>query len=135
MRALVARFSRKLGREIRLGAVPRLIVKVIGAFVPLVGLTGPQSTCQLSAWTERSDPEVNANGCRSGTAVLQQGQMFGLLESDDPVRCLKILSRNLERKAATFSDGTQTTGFEGFDSGQSHWADVVDTTFQRQAPR
>jgi hypothetical protein len=36
MRALVARFSHKLGREIRLGAIPRLIVKVMGAFVPLV---------------------------------------------------------------------------------------------------
>ncbi len=34
--ALVARFSRKLGREIRLAAVSRWMVKAIGIFVPLV---------------------------------------------------------------------------------------------------
>jgi nucleoside-diphosphate-sugar epimerase len=36
MRALTARFSRKLGREIRLAGVPRWMVKAIGIFVPVV---------------------------------------------------------------------------------------------------
>jgi nucleoside-diphosphate-sugar epimerase len=36
MRALVARLSRKLGREMRLASVPRGVVKAIGLFVPLV---------------------------------------------------------------------------------------------------
>jgi nucleoside-diphosphate-sugar epimerase len=36
MRELVARFSRKLGHQIRLARVPRRMVKVIGVFVPLV---------------------------------------------------------------------------------------------------
>lgn len=36
MRALVARFSRKLGREIRLASVPHWMVKAIGLVVPLV---------------------------------------------------------------------------------------------------
>jgi nucleoside-diphosphate-sugar epimerase len=36
MRELVARFSRKLGREIRLAGAPRWMVKAIGVFVPLV---------------------------------------------------------------------------------------------------
>jgi hypothetical protein len=35
MRELVARFSRKLGREIRLAGAPRWTVKAIGVFVPL----------------------------------------------------------------------------------------------------
>jgi hypothetical protein len=35
MRALVQRFSRNLGREIRLAGVPRLIVKAVGFVVPL----------------------------------------------------------------------------------------------------
>jgi hypothetical protein len=34
-RQLVARVSRKLGREIRLAGVPRWLVKTIGLFVPL----------------------------------------------------------------------------------------------------
>lgn len=36
MRALVARLSRKLGRDIRLASVPRWMVKAIGFFVPVV---------------------------------------------------------------------------------------------------
>jgi nucleoside-diphosphate-sugar epimerase len=36
MRALVARLSRKLGREMRLASVPRGVVKAIGLFVPRV---------------------------------------------------------------------------------------------------
>jgi len=36
MRDLVTRFSGKLGREIRLAGAPRWLVKVTGAFVPLV---------------------------------------------------------------------------------------------------
>jgi nucleoside-diphosphate-sugar epimerase len=48
MRALVARFSRKLGREIRLGLVPHLMVKLIGAFVPLVREVGEM----LYQWDE-----------------------------------------------------------------------------------
>jgi nucleoside-diphosphate-sugar epimerase len=36
MRELVARLSRKLGREIGLGAVPRWMTNAIGVFVPLV---------------------------------------------------------------------------------------------------
>jgi len=36
MRALVARFSRKLGREIRLARIPRWMVRTIGLAVPLV---------------------------------------------------------------------------------------------------
>ncbi len=36
MRALVARLSQKLGREIRLAGFPRWMVKAIGLFVPLV---------------------------------------------------------------------------------------------------
>jgi nucleoside-diphosphate-sugar epimerase len=36
MRELVARFSRKLGREIRLAAVPGWVMKAIGLFVPLL---------------------------------------------------------------------------------------------------
>lgn len=36
MRALVARLSRKLGQEIRLGSVTRWMVKAIGVFVPLL---------------------------------------------------------------------------------------------------
>ena len=36
MRQLVERFSRKLGRKIRLGGVPPLVVKALGLFVPLV---------------------------------------------------------------------------------------------------
>ncbi len=36
MRELVARFSQKLEREIRLAGVPRWMVKAIGVFVPLV---------------------------------------------------------------------------------------------------
>jgi nucleoside-diphosphate-sugar epimerase len=36
MRELVARFSSKLGREIRLAGVPRWVLKAIGLFVPLV---------------------------------------------------------------------------------------------------
>jgi hypothetical protein len=40
MRELVARFSRKLGREIKLTGVPRWMVKAIGIFVPLVREVG-----------------------------------------------------------------------------------------------
>jgi nucleoside-diphosphate-sugar epimerase len=36
MRALVARLSRTLGREMRLASVPRGVIKAIGLFVPLV---------------------------------------------------------------------------------------------------
>ncbi|HYU78295.1 MAG TPA: NAD-dependent epimerase/dehydratase family protein [Vicinamibacterales bacterium] len=36
MRTLVARFSRELGREIRLAVAPRWLVKAMGIFVPLV---------------------------------------------------------------------------------------------------
>jgi nucleoside-diphosphate-sugar epimerase len=36
MRDLVARFSRKLGREIKLTGVPRWMVRAMGVFVPLV---------------------------------------------------------------------------------------------------
>jgi hypothetical protein len=36
MRALVARISRSLGREIRVAGVPRWVVKAIGLAVPLV---------------------------------------------------------------------------------------------------
>jgi len=40
MREVVARFSRKLEREIRLAGVPRWMVRAIGIFVPLVGEVG-----------------------------------------------------------------------------------------------
>ncbi len=36
MRELVARFSRRLGREIKLGRMPRWMVKALGIFVPLM---------------------------------------------------------------------------------------------------
>jgi nucleoside-diphosphate-sugar epimerase len=48
MRELVARFSRKLGREIRLAGVPRWIVKAIGVFIPLVREVGEM----LYQWDE-----------------------------------------------------------------------------------
>jgi hypothetical protein len=48
MRELVARFSRKLGREIRLAGLPRWLVKAVGAFVPLVREVGEM----LYQWDE-----------------------------------------------------------------------------------
>jgi hypothetical protein len=35
-RTLIARFSKKLGREIRLASAPRWLVKAMGLFVPLI---------------------------------------------------------------------------------------------------
>ena len=40
MRELVARFSRKLGREIKLTGVPSWMVKAIGTFMPLLREVG-----------------------------------------------------------------------------------------------
>jgi hypothetical protein len=48
MRELVARLSRKLGRQIRLGSVPGWLVKAIGVFVPLVWNVGEM----LYQWDE-----------------------------------------------------------------------------------
>lgn len=48
MRELVARLSRKLGREISLAGVPRWMVKAIGVFVPLVREVGEM----LYQWDE-----------------------------------------------------------------------------------
>jgi len=48
MRELVARMSRKLGREIKLGGVPKWLVKGIGAFIPLVWNVGEM----LYQWDE-----------------------------------------------------------------------------------
>jgi hypothetical protein len=47
-RELVARFSSKLGREIKLTGVPRWIVKAMGIFVPLVREVGEM----LYQWDE-----------------------------------------------------------------------------------
>jgi nucleoside-diphosphate-sugar epimerase len=49
MRELVARLTRKLGREIKLGRLPRWLVNVVGLFVPLVREVGEM----LYQWDER----------------------------------------------------------------------------------
>jgi hypothetical protein len=48
MRDLVARFSRQVGREIRLAGVPRWAVKTVGVFVPLFREVGEM----LYQWDE-----------------------------------------------------------------------------------
>jgi nucleoside-diphosphate-sugar epimerase len=48
MRELVSRFSRKLGRQIRLAGIPRWFVKCIGIFIPLVREVGEM----LYQWDE-----------------------------------------------------------------------------------
>jgi nucleoside-diphosphate-sugar epimerase len=67
MRELVARFSRKLGREIKLSGVPRWMVKAIGVFVPVVREVDEM----LYQWDEPSavsrKVSAGAGGCGRGS--------------------------------------------------------------------
>jgi hypothetical protein len=66
--------------------------------------------------------------------LLQQGHVFVVLQGDDPVRRLKVFHRHLDWGAASLSEGTQATSFQGFYGRHRHRADVVHASLQSQAP-
>ena len=91
----------------------------------VTGVAKAKRALGVPVWLHRDD-----NFLYEG--VVQQGQMFGLLQSDNPICPLEIFGHHLGRQPCDSICRTNAPRFQGLDRRVRHRPDVIDTPLQGQ---